>query len=235
MRIFNWKKFNEELVGYVALSDFQSYVDGMSTTYVDKLFFLNVIDPDVIVDFGCANGLILSKIKEARPNVKLIGYDLDETMLSQAKNLLGGEALLTDSWNEVQSELKKYKKPALVLSSVIHEVYSYSNSLTIKKFWDNQVFGGDFKWIAIRDMLPSVEIHKQDVSKFQQDVEKVRKLADPKYLDSFESIWGTIDDNYRTFTHYLLKYRFTDNWDREVRENYLPVSLETIYKKLPSN
>lgn len=234
MRIHNWQKFNE-LVGYVGISDFQSYIDGMSTTYVDKLFFLNVIDPDVVVDFGCANGFILSKIKEARPNIKLIGYDLDETMLSQAQSLLGKDAVLTDSWQVVQQELKKYHKPVLVLSSVIHEVYSYSNSLTIKKFWDQQVFGGDFKWIAIRDMLPSVEIHKEEVSKFAEDVKKVRELADPKYLDSFEQRWGTIDDNYRTFVHFLLKYRFIDNWEREVKENYLPVSLETIYKKIPNS
>lgn len=235
MNILKWHQFNEELVGYVAISDFQSYIDGMGTTYVDKLFFLNIIEPDVIVDFGCANGFILSKIKEARPNVKLIGYDLDETMLNQAQSLLGNKALLTDSWSDVREELKKYNKPALVLSSVIHEVYSYSNSNTIKKFWDDQVFGGDFKWIAIRDMIPSVEIHKQEVSKFKEDVEKIRKSADPQYLSSFEEKWGTIDDNYRTLVHYLLKYRFTDNWDREVKENYLPVSLETLYKKIPSN
>jgi len=235
MKILNWEKFNEELVGYAPIADFQSYIDGMGTTFVDKLFFLNIIDPDVIVDFGCANGFILSKIKEAKPKIKIIGYDLDEVMLTQAKELLGGEALLTDSWKEVKEELKKYSKPALVLSSVIHEVYSYSHSNVIKKFWDQQVFGGDFKWIAIRDMLPSVEMHKQELSKFEEDVKKVRELSDPKYLNSFEEKWGSIDSNYRTFTHFLLKYRFTDNWEREVKENYLPVSLETVYKRIPGS
>lgn len=235
MKILNWEKFNEELVGYTPIADFQSYIDGMGTTFVDKLFFLNIIDPDVIVDFGCANGFILSKIKEAKPKIKIIGYDLDEVMLAQAKELLGDGALLTDSWKEVSQELKKYSKPALVLSSVIHEVYSYSHGNVIKKFWDQQVFGGDFKWIAIRDMLPSVEMHKQETSKFQEDVRKVREMADPKYLNSFEEKWGSISDNYRTFTHFLLKYRFTDNWEREVKENYLPVSLETVYKRIPGN
>jgi SAM-dependent methyltransferase len=206
----------------------------MGTTYMDKIFFLNIIDPDVVVDFGCANGFILSKIKEARPNVKLIGYDLDENMISQAKQLLGDKAVLTNSWEEVRSELKKYQKPALILSSVIHEVYSYSHSSVIKKFWQDQVFGGDFKWIAVRDMIPSVDMGKKDHSKFTEGVRKVRELADPEYLKSFEDKWGPIDNNYRTFVHYLLKYRFTDNWDREVKENYLPVSLETLYKKIPS-
>lgn len=138
MKILNWEKFNEELVGYTPIADFQSYIDGMGTTFVDKLFFLNIIDPDVIVDFGCANGFILSKIKEAKPKIKIIGYDLDEVMLAQAKELLGDGALLTDSWKEVSQELKKYSKPALVLSSVIHEVYSYSHGNVIKKFWEDR-------------------------------------------------------------------------------------------------
>lgn len=234
MRILGWKKFNEELIGYAPISNIQSYIDGMSTTVTDKLFFLNIIDPDVIVDFGCANGFILSKIKEAKPKIKIIGYDLDDDMLNQAKETLGSSATLTNSWSEVIEEVKKYSKPALLLSSVIHEVYSYSNSNTIKKFWDNQVFGDTFKWIAIRDMIPSVEVSKMEFSEIKDDIKKVRNSADPKYLNSFEEKWGEID-NYRTLLHFLLKYRFTDNWEREVKENYLPVSLETLYKKLPNN
>jgi hypothetical protein len=35
--------------------------------------------------------------------------------------------------------------------------------------------------------------------------------------------------------HYLLKYRYTENWDREVRENYLPLTKETLISKIPSH
>ncbi len=35
--------------------------------------------------------------------------------------------------------------------------------------------------------------------------------------------------------HYLLKYKYIENWDREVNENYLPVSLETLKSKIPSS
>jgi SAM-dependent methyltransferase len=233
--MLNWDKFNEKNVGHSPISNIQSYINGMMSSHVDKLFFLNIIDPDIIVDFGCANGMILSKINEIKPNVKLVGYDIDQTMISKAEELIGTKATLTTSWSNVLDQLGEYKRPALILSSVIHEVYSYSNSTDIKNFWDNQVFSGDFKWISIRDMIPSVEIHKEDMDKFIDDVQKVRKLSNIKYLRSFESRWGRIDSNYRTFTHYLLKYRFIDNWEREVRENYLPVSLETIYKKIPND
>ncbi len=235
MKILKWKLFLEELVGDKAISNYDEYNKGMAKSIDDKLFFISNLDFDVIVDFGCANGVFLSKLKGIKPNVKIIGYDLDDSMLEKAASVLGKDALLTSSWDEVVAELQNYNSPLLNLSSVIHEVYSYSHSSVIKKFWEKQVFGGSFKYITIRDMIPSVEIHKNEISKFIEDVKKVEELADSHYLQSFEDRWGTIDNNYRTFVHFLLKYRYTDNWDREVNENYLPVSLETVKKKIPSS
>ena len=235
MKILNWKLFLEELVGDKPIADFDEYIEGMKLSMEDKLFFVNRLDFDVIVDFGCANGTFLSIVKNMKPNVKLIGYDLDDTMLSKAESILGEEALLTSNWNQVVVELSKYKRPLLNLSSVIHEVYSYSHSSVIKKFWEQQVFGGNFKWITIRDMIPSVEIHKGELKSFEDDVKRVKDLADPYYLKSFEERWEPIENSYRTFVHFLLKYRYIDNWQRELNENYLPVSLETVKKKIPSS
>jgi len=235
MKILNWRLFLEELVGDKPIADFDDYIEGMKMSMEDKLFFVNNLDFDVIVDFGCANGTFLSLVQNMKPNVKLIGYDLDETMLLKAGSILGEDALLTSSWQQVVLELSKYENPLLNLSSVIHEVYSYSHSSVIKRFWEQQVFGGNFKWITIRDMIPSVEIHKGERKSFEEDVKKVRELADPYYLKSFEDKWGSIHNNYRTLVHFLLKYRYTDNWDRELNENYLPVSLETVKKKIPSS
>lgn len=236
MRILNWQLFLEELVGEKPIADIQAYIDGMGLSMKDKIsFVVDNINFDVIVDFGCANGSFLAEIKRINPNAKLIGYDLDETMLSKAKAILGNKALLTNNWNEVVSELQNYKSPLLNLSSVIHEVYSYSNSNTIKYFWEKQVFGGDFKFISIRDMIPSSAVDKSEINEFKQETKNVRRLSDPYYLNSFEKRWGSISDNYRTFLHYLLKYRYTDNWEREVNENYLPVSLETVKSKIPAS
>jgi hypothetical protein len=235
MNILNWQLFLEELVGEKPISNIQSYIDGMSMSIQDKLFFSDMVSFDVIVDFGCADGTFLKHISISNPNVKLIGYDLDDTMLSKAKNKLGNKALLTSNWDDVIKEVYQYKKPLLNLSSVIHEVYSYSHPKMVKIFWDNQVFGGDFKWITIRDMIPSLELGREEISQFKEDVKKVKMKTNKDYLKSFEERWGTISDNYRTFIHYLLKYRYTDNWDREVNEDYLPVSLETVKNKIPND
>lgn len=235
MKILNWQLFLEELVGEIEISNIDNYVEGMQKSLDDKLFFVDKLDFDVIVDFGCANGAFLSKVKKMKPNVKIIGYDLDEAMLNKARTELTEEDILTSSWDQVINEIQGYNSPLLNLSSVIHEVYSYSHPSVVKSFWEKQVFGGDFKWITIRDMIPSCDIDKNQIENFRNDVKKVRKRANKFYLNSFEKRWGTIDDNYRTFCHFLLKYRYLDNWEREVKENYLPVSLETLKKKIPSN
>jgi len=235
MKILNWQLFLEELVGDIEISNVDNYVEGMQKSLDDKLFFVDKLDFDVIVDFGCANGAFLSKLKKMKPNVKIIGYDLDETMLSKARAELTEEDILTSNWDQVINEIQGYNSPLLNLSSVIHEVYSYSHPSVVKSFWEKQVFGGDFKWITIRDIIPSCDIDKNQIENFRNDVKKVRKRANKFYLNSFEKRWGTIDDNYRTFCHFLLKYRYIENWEREVNENYLPVSLETVKKKIPSN
>lgn len=234
-RILTWELFLEELVGEKPISNYDQYIAGMNTTMSDKLFFSDLINYDVIVDFGCADGTFLENLQRMNPNLKLVGYDLDPTMLDIASRKLGNNVILTDDWNEVRNAVNGYKNPLLNLSSVIHEVYSYSTSKVIKYFWENQVFGGDFKYITIRDMIPSVTIGRNEINNFKEDVKRVRQKADKSYLLSFEDRWGSINNNYRAFIHYLLKYKYTDNWDREVNENYLPVSLETIKTKIPSD
>jgi SAM-dependent methyltransferase len=235
MNILSWELFLEELVGEKPISNYDKYISEMEKGMSDKLFFINDVDFDVIVDFGCANGTFLSKIQMLKPNVKIIGYDLDSEMLKKASDKLGDKALLTNKWSDVILEVSKYRSPLLNLSSVVHEVYSYSHPNVVRKFWDNQVFGGDFKWITIRDMIPSVQMHRNEIEKFKEDVKKIRKKADNRYLSSFEDRWENIGNSYRTFVHFLLKYKYTDNWNREVNENYLPITLETLKKKIPSS
>lgn len=51
---------------------------------------------------------------------------------------------------------------------------------------------------------------------------------------SFEDRWGAICDsetkrvNVKNLIHFLIKYRYVENWDREVKENYLPVTQDKL-------
>lgn len=219
-----------ESVGGRPISDVGGYVTDMGRSFIDKLFFVDKIDPDLIVDFGCANGLVLSKISALMPGARLVGYDLDPDMLDKAGELLGGSAELTGDWGRVAQAARGAARPMLLLSSVVHEVYSYSTPRQVRDFWSGRVFGGLFKWVCIRDMIPSGEPPPRD---FSEDVARVLSMVDPFYVRSFELRWGPIGADYRTFIHFLLKYRYVDNWDREVEENYVPLSLKTLKSKIP--
>ena len=112
---------------------------------------------------------------------------------------------------------------------MIHEVYSYSNINGIDKFWNN-VFGYDYGYIAIRDFCVSRSVNRQsDIN----DYTKVIRGADELQIMDYESIWGSLRDN-RNLIHYLMKYRYKENWDREVRENYFPITLEQLLSKIPT-
>jgi hypothetical protein len=63
------------------------------------------------------------------------------------------------------------------------------------------------------------------------DVEKARKLY-PEKLAEYESIWGSIEERHNLI-HYLLKYSYTENWEREVNENYLPLKVESLLRMIP--
>lgn len=227
--IYNWEKFLES-VGEVPISNMDIYNKRMEAGWEDKLFFLRKINPDVIVDFGCADGTILSKIKSINPNIKLIGYETDDKMIAIAKMHLGDDVFLSSRWKSIKSEVNKYKNPAILLSSVIHEVYSYSSEIEVQRFWNSMIFGGDFKWICIRDMIPSININSGDPT---FDIKQVRKNSNPNELNSYEEIWGEIKD-YKSLLHFLLKYKYVENWNREVKENYFPLMFEELKSIIPN-
>lgn len=243
--LFNWEKFFESKVGDINIADFSKYLQDMEKSFTDKLFFMDMIKPDILVDFGCANDTMLSKIQKLNPNIQVIGYDIDVDMLEASKNTLNDcvvankledfthKAVLTSNWDLISQYLVGKKKAAILLSSVIHEIYSYTNPKTVNKFWNNQIFGTNFKWVVIRDMIP--EINGVNFKTHTNDVRRVRRLTDPTILKRFENEWGPISRSYRNFMHYLLKYSYTDNLDREIKENYLPITYETLMTKIPSN
>lgn len=211
------------------ISDIHDYIDNMNKGLKDKLFFFNKIDINTLVDFGSADGTLLKEIHKAKPQINLIGYDIDDNMINISKRRYP-EIQFYSNWNNVINNIKN-DNTALLLSSVIHEVYSYGTSKEIKDFWNNQVFDNKFKYVIIRDMIPSSHFDRMNFI----DIKKIKEKSDSKYLNDYENYWGDITLNFRVLLHWLLKYKYTDNWNRELKENYLPVSLETLKKKIPSN
>lgn len=209
-------------------TDFGSYLSGMSKGASDKLFFLNHIKPDVIVDFGSANGYVLNQIQQYNPNIMLIGYDISPDMLTISKTSYP-EIKFTNDWSDVVSNIQNYKNPCLLLSSVIHEVYSYSSEDGVKQFWNN-IFNAGFEYIVIRDTIPSEKLEK--ILNFKKDVERVKQIVDPELVQDYESKWGSIEKDYKNFVRFVLMYRYKENWSRERLEDYLSLTYEAILNKI---
>lgn len=207
------------------VADLEVYVQRMQKSFMDKMFFIDkIFEPiDTILDFGCANGVLIRAMQYLFPEYEYIGYDISEDMIRKAKELLP-ECKFYKEWNEIAMDPKE---TLINISSTLHEVYSYGTEASVAEFWD-RVFGSGFKYIAIRDMMVSeTTTGKADPA----DVEKARKLF-PEKLAEYESIWGSIEDRFQ-LVHYLLKYSYTENWDREVNENYLPLTVEALLRKIP--
>jgi SAM-dependent methyltransferase len=210
-----------------SITDYATYNGRMSLAMIDKLFFADKISPDLVVDFGCADGTLLRHLKALKPELDMIGYDADPNMAKYETNNLP----ISSNWNSIKHLIEKSEYAALILSSVIHEICHYGSKADIDDFW-KKVFETGFEYIVIRDMVPSRSI---DRPSNVNDVKKIyHKFLHTKALTDFEGIWGSIEGN-RQLVHFLLKYRYLEpNWNREVRENYLPVTREDLLAKIPN-
>lgn len=203
------------------ISDLTVYNDGMRKSLLDKIWFLSKLDSSVkgVYDYGCADGSLLEMVHTLFPNMSLCGYDFNPDMVNLAHKRLPHATISTKPL---------YELDGLVVnaSSVFHEVHAYSDSP--EQDYDN-IFEHGAPYVAIRDMFYSEKsCHSTNpvflASVYQkQPLEKIRE---------FEAFQGPISEN-KNFLQFLLTYRYTENWDREVRENYFPHSLEEFLRKIP--
>lgn len=214
--------------------DLNRYNLSMSKSLIDKIFFMDKIDDTikVIVDYGCADGALIRFLAPLFPEMTFIGYDKNEEMISRAAaaNTYENCVFYANPY-EFITWLKEHHygidECALNLSSIIHEVYSYSSEEGIDDFW-HFVNSVGFKYIIIRDMCLDENAHRASL---KEDLIKVKSNYSAAAIQEFEQEHGSICDNYNLI-HFLLKYRYKDNWQREVKENYLPCSTEYIASQI---
>lgn len=211
------------------INDYTIYNLGMKKSIRDKLFWEGLIDDHVagICDFGCADGQLLKMVHADFPEWQLYGIDNDPKMVDLAEQTNPGlkcypsleDARFIGGINKI-----------LNVTSVIHEVYSYCSDEEIDQFW-RYLFEMNFRYVAIRDFMPS---HNMNGVTDINDYHKLLSNASPQQIRDFESVWGSLRDR-KNMIHFLMKYRYTVNWSREVRENYFPITIEDLFSKIPKD
>ena len=203
----------------IRIKDLQVYTSRMEQSMLDKLWWLDSIPSDIrtVYDFGCADGALLSAVHQLHPEYKLKGYDIEPAMVEAAQKRLPQASFSTFPIVNLE------ENSVLVASSVIHEIYSYSTKP--ERDMEN-IFKCGAKYIAIRDMFYGASLEDSDY----EDVIKVLIREPKEKILEFEEIWGPLSRK-KNLLHYLLKYRYVENWQREVRENYFPVDLDSFIER----
>ena len=209
------------------IRDLSRYLRGMRKSLLDKMFFVDKIFEPVegIVDFGCAGGDLIKALQVFYADYRYIGYDLSEDMIRTARQTVPAASFYS-RWDDIDCD---FENCLLNLSSVTHEVYAYGTASDVREYWD-RVFQSGFRYISIRDMMLSDENRRPADPRWLDAVRAAEPFAG--HLADFEEVNGPIESEYE-LVHYLLKYRYTQNWEREVRENYLPITRETMLSLIP--
>lgn len=217
------------------ITNLEQYDSGLAFTLADKLFFLNQLDfnkIDVFVDFGCANGAVLAKVKEKYPNLTCIGYDCSREQLNLAGQLVSS-CEFTDDLRYVVERVGKGKQSAILLSSVLHEIFSYCSSEGIEDFYYFLYHTG-FTHIIVRDMM---SFPTNNFSIGYKQYSKLINIAGHSgiilKLRQFEQVWGSCDIM-QTLLHFLLKVNYDgEDWKRELKENYFGVDANEFFMAMP--
>lgn len=213
-----------------AIHNRSHYNNEMRKSLIDKAFFLDKVDAEIFVDFGCGDGSLIEFIESTFPGIICVGYDISQDEINIAKTKTNAR-LFTDFQTMIEhiTAIRNDKRVAVICNSLMHEVYAYGTETSINIFWQ-QIFSGVFDTIIIRDMCTSKSVIRQSDP---IAVAKIRQRYDQTRLAEFEAQWGNIESNW-SLTHFLLKYRYVKNWQREVMENYLPLNFEDLLALIPN-
>ncbi len=229
----NWLSFDPNI------PDINHYNIEMQKSMPDKADFIrhNLPDADIFVDFGCADGAMFEYLRNFYPDASMIGFDESLEMIDIARSK-NPDFQFFATWESIleahnAAKLDGKKKSVLILSSVVHEIVNYLSPDLQADFW-NKVWNSGFDYIAIRDMALEKSVDSQTPN--PDDVAKVRAaFKRPELLEQFEGIYGDIGSSMRQYIHFLLKYRYEENWEREVYENYVKQSLEDLLAQIPDS
>lgn len=217
----------------------KAYNESMSLTLGSKLFFLPRLPMDevgLVVDFGCADGALCRVMHAAHPDIQYVGIDADPQQLVAAAYAfpeMKGYASLT-AFKDLARPCPPGKKSMLILSSVLHELFS-TPVFRWSRGW-NLFEEMGFDYVCIRDFALPHDAYLWETPPEWLDTlygKCVSVDGWAEMLRSFESRYGHIG-YVASATHFLLKSLYPENWEREMEENYVAYDRETMLMQFQS-
>lgn len=212
------------------------YLDRMAKPLQEKLKVSVFISPDSkeILDVGCADGIVTEALANMFPQSMVKGIDLDSGFIKKAKDRTGGVKNISFETVYLRDLLPRNKRyDAVIFCSVLHEFFTYGEgtSSVIKALSDAHELLNVGGVLIIRDMVLQ-EFTKSNSPFALKLAEKIYKKEEfCQQVNDFERVYGKMN-SYYTLNHFLLKYMYIENWDRELREHYVPVTCEQYEKIL---
>lgn len=214
------------------------YLERMGNAFKEKMRVAEYISPDAkkILDVGCADGPVTKGFGHLFPNAEVKGIDLSDEFIDKANsdNTESNVSFEKSYLRDVLYRGEKFDHVSFI--SVAHEFFHYGEGTTsvIKALADAYELLEPGGKIIIRDMILS-ERMKEATMPATSIVGKIRAVPEMiPLIDDFEKIFGKMDSLHQV-NHFLLKYMYTDNWERECPENYVPLTrewYETQFKQM---
>lgn len=209
------------------MSDRAAYNAELARSVGSKLFFLDKVpmaEIEEVVDFGCADATLLRTLHRAFPSPLYVGVDRDPEQLAAARSTFPSLLTLPRLPHRVPD---RPGKRLLILSSVMHEVWSEGTTGDHQRFWE-EVEACGFDFIAVRDFgLPGwTYLHTTPIEVCDQIYGRIVFGSGESWnmhdlLAQFERRFGPVRDRFASAIHFLLKAPYPENWSREMEENYV--------------
>jgi 2-polyprenyl-3-methyl-5-hydroxy-6-metoxy-1,4-benzoquinol methylase len=208
----------------------QKYLERMSKPLQEKLRVAKFIPEGTktVLDVGCADGTVTLALAEMYPEIEFTGIDYNKDFIEIAKQKAVDKTNVKFENVFLRERLANPERFDVVLfCSVLHEFFTYGEGIStiVKALADAHEMLKPEGTLIIRDMVLYDYMATSDLW-LPKIIGKVRakgEVAD--LITDFEKYFGEIKST-KQINHFLLKYKYTDNWARESRENYTPVTFE---------
>lgn len=208
----------------------KQYLERMSKPLQEKLKIAKFIPSGVknVLDVGCADGTVTLALADMFPAVTFVGIDLDQQFIEQAQQKVGTRKNVSFEKIYLRERLLRPERFDVVLfCSVLHEFYSYGEGIStvVKALSDSHEMLNKKGTLIIRDMILYDYATRSELWVTEMKRKIISKEGVSHLFNDFEKIFGGMV-SIKQLNHFLLKYMYSDNWERESKENYVPVSFE---------